>query len=48
MCAFGDCCEEEFGRCDHLPPSGVMFAAPELVVSKLVEELHELQVALEL
>ena len=46
--AFSDGGKEEFRGGDHLPASGVVFAAPELVVPEVVEELSELQVALEL
>ena len=46
--SFGDSSKEHLGRGDHLPTCGVMFPAPELVVSEVVKKLDELEVALEL
>ena len=40
--------EEHFRRRDHLPPAGMMLAAPEFVVPKLVQALNEVEVAAEL
>ena len=40
--------KEDLGRGDHLPSSGVVLAAPELVVSEVVHKLDQLEVALKL
>jgi Trp operon repressor len=40
--------QEHLGRADHLPAAGMMLAAPELVVSELVEVLDKVEIAAEL
>src|SRR5882762_10573155 len=40
--------EEHLGGADHLPPAGMMLAAPEFFVAELVQVLHEVEIAAEL
>jgi hypothetical protein len=48
MRAFAGCCEEHFGRRNHLPAGGVMFTAPELVKTETVELRDQIEIATEL
>ena len=43
--ALGSGGDDELGRGDDLPPGGVMFADPRLVIAEAVEKLDHLQVA---
>ena len=40
--------EEHLGRRNHFPTARVMLAAPEFVVTQLVQELDEVEIAAEL
>ena len=40
--------QEHFGRGDHFPAAGMVLAAPEFVISELVQVLHEVEIAAEL
>src|SRR5205085_9912212 len=40
--------QEHLGRADHLPPAGMVLAAPEFLVPELVQMLDEVEIAAEL
>ena len=40
--------EEHFGRADHFPAAGMVFAAPEFVIAELVEPFDQVEIAAEL